>query len=225
MTKSLCIIPARSGSKRIKNKNIIKFNNKPLIYWSLRAAKRSNCFDKIVVSSDSKKIIKIAKKYGADTIKRPKRLSSDKIPIFDVVRHYLNNSKIKWSKICCILPSSPLIDFKDIIKCKKKLSKHVKFIFPITNYSYPIDRALIKNKSNLIKFKNKNSYSKNTQKFSTYYHDAGQFYWGFCSDFIKYTNIFDSKKVKGYLIPNYRVRDIDCFEDMIAAKSIFQSLF
>ena len=56
---SICIIPARGGSKRIKNKNIIKFNKKPIIYWSLKAALKSKCFDKIIVSTDSDKIIKI----------------------------------------------------------------------------------------------------------------------------------------------------------------------
>ena len=56
---SICIIPARGGSKRIKNKNIIKFNKQPMIYWSVKAAKKSKCFDKIVISTDCDKIIKL----------------------------------------------------------------------------------------------------------------------------------------------------------------------
>ena len=59
MIKTIAIIPARGGSKRIKNKNIIKFNKQPIIYWSLKAALKSKCFDKIIVSTDSDKIIKI----------------------------------------------------------------------------------------------------------------------------------------------------------------------
>ena len=72
MEKNLCIIPARSGSKRIKNKNIINFAGKPIIYWSILAAKKTKLFDKIVVSSDGYKILDISKKYGVDIYKRPK---------------------------------------------------------------------------------------------------------------------------------------------------------
>ena len=57
---SLCIIPARGGSKRIKNKNIKKFFGKPIIYYSIIAAKKSKCFDKIIVSTENKNIVKIA---------------------------------------------------------------------------------------------------------------------------------------------------------------------
>ena len=225
MRRSICIIPARSGSKRIKNKNIIKFNNKPLIYWSIRAAIKSKCFKKIIVNSDSDQILKIAKKYNVEIFKRPKKLSLDNTPILDVIRHQVKLINKKNYKVCCMLPSSPLIDYKDLIKSQKMLNKNVKFIFPITNFSYPIDRALTKNNMNYIKFKNDNSPFTNTQNFKTFYHDAGQFYWGLAEDFLKFKNIFNSKKVKGYFIPNYRVRDIDHISDLKLAKNIFKSFF
>ena len=60
-----CIIPARSGSKRIKNKNIKKFFGKPLIYYSIKLALKNKKFNKVIVSTDSKKIARIAKKLGA----------------------------------------------------------------------------------------------------------------------------------------------------------------
>ena len=123
---------------------------------------------------------------------------------FEVVRNYLKKSNKKWKKVCCILPSSPLIDFKDIIITKKKLNKKTKFIFPITNYNYPINRSLIKDKNNYINFKYKKFFSQNTQSFKENFHDAGQFYWGFSSEFLKFKNIFDSKKVKGYYLPNFK---------------------
>ena len=70
---NIAIIPARSGSKRIKNKNIKLFFGKPLIYYAITAAIKSDVFDKIIVSSDSKKILNIANKYGASTpFLRPK---------------------------------------------------------------------------------------------------------------------------------------------------------
>ena len=66
--KSICIIPARSGSVRIKNKNIIKFQNKPIIYWSIQVAKKSKCFKKIYVSTDSKLIADIKNELEPDNI-------------------------------------------------------------------------------------------------------------------------------------------------------------
>ena len=88
--KSICIIPARSGSVRIKNKNIIKFQNKPIIYWSIEAAKKSKCFKEIIISTDSEKIAKIVKKFkNVSVIKRPKNIAKDKTPLIDVIQHTL----------------------------------------------------------------------------------------------------------------------------------------
>ena len=76
---NIAIIPARGGSKRIKNKNVKFFFNKPVIYWSIKAAKQSKLFDKIIVSTDSKKIANICKKYNVEVpFLRPKILSNDK---------------------------------------------------------------------------------------------------------------------------------------------------
>ena len=74
---NIAIIPARSGSRRIKDKNIKIFNKKPIIYWSIKAAKESKIFDRIIVSTDSKKIAKISNRYGAETpFIRKKKIST-----------------------------------------------------------------------------------------------------------------------------------------------------
>ena len=95
---NVAIIPARGGSKRIKNKNLINFNGKPLIYYSIKAAINSGLFKKIIVSTDSKKIKKISKRFGAEVpFMRPKKISSDQAKAQDVVVHgiqYLSKKKI-----------------------------------------------------------------------------------------------------------------------------------
>ena len=75
--KIVAIIPARKGSKGIKNKNIILYKNKPLIYHSIKSALKLKKIDKVLVSTDSKKFKNIAEKYGASVILRPKKLSKD----------------------------------------------------------------------------------------------------------------------------------------------------
>jgi CMP-N,N'-diacetyllegionaminic acid synthase len=95
--KIVAIIPARGGSKRIPNKNIKLFNKKPLISYAIEEAKRSKVFDKIIVSTDSPKIKKVALKYGAEVpFKRPKQLSKD-VPTEDVVLHAVKYLEKKMS--------------------------------------------------------------------------------------------------------------------------------
>lgn len=225
MKKNLCIIPARSGSKRIKNKNIINFAGKPIIYWSILAAKKTKLFNKIVVSSDGDKILNISKKYGADTYKRSKKFSTDEASLFSAVRDYLRNNKdLKWEKVCCLLPASPLVHHKDIIKGFRQLNKKNKFVIPITEYDFPIQKSLTKKKNNFLNYNDPKVALKNTQKLKKNFHDVGQFYWGFSKYFLKYKDIFNSKKVKGLNVPNYRVRDIDYPEDLKISKVIFEKV-
>ena len=98
MTKRLAIIPARAGSKRIKNKNIINFHHKPLILYSLFAARKSNLFNKIHVSTESQKIKKIVEANGFDIdFLRDKKLAGDNVSILDVMNFIVKKYKSKKS--------------------------------------------------------------------------------------------------------------------------------
>ena len=220
---SICIIPARSGSERIKNKNIIKFQNKPIIYWSIQAAIKSKCFKKIFVSTDNENIAKVVRKFGKiDIIKRPKKISSNKAPLIDVIHHALKNIDSSYDAVCCILPASPLILYKDIKLSKKFLSENCYFVVPVTKYDYPIEKSILFKKNKFINFSKKGVANKRSQDFEEKYHDVGQFYWGIKDYFLKYKDIFSSQKVKGFILPNYRTRDIDNKEDIEISKLIFK---
>ena len=83
---NIAVIPARAGSKRIKNKNIYDFCGKPIIYYSIICAIESKLFDKVIVSTDSKKIADISKSFGAEIpFKRPKEISDDYATTLDVM--------------------------------------------------------------------------------------------------------------------------------------------
>ena len=91
MKKILAIIPARGGSKSIPKKNIVSFLGKPLIYWTIKAAKDAKLVKRVIVSSDDDEIIKISKSYGAEVLfKRPKNISDDKTKTIKVIQHCLN---------------------------------------------------------------------------------------------------------------------------------------
>ena len=223
----VAIIPARYGSKRIKKKNVKNFNSKPMISWVLKKLVNSNIFDKIVVSSDSKKILRVSKKYGADIlIKRPAKLSGDKIATQPVIKHALSELEKKHNfnvnYACCVYPCNPFIEIKDLKVGLNKLKKnHLKYIFPITEYAHPIQRALKVEKKNYLKsfYKKKNS-DKRTQDLVKSYHDTGQFYWATNLQWKREPDIH--LKGLGIIIPNWRVVDIDNLTDWKKAELVYK---
>jgi len=122
--KIIAIIPARGGSKRIPLKNIVDFCGKPLIALTINTAKESEIFDKIVVSTDHKKIAEISEQYSAQVIKRPKELSGDKIKSEEVILHVLNslkqNEDYKPDVIFLLEPPFPLRTKQDILNSYSK---------------------------------------------------------------------------------------------------------
>ena len=134
----LCTICARKGSKGIKGKNLRIIKGKPLIYHTIKQAIKSNLFRKIVISTDSKKIKKLAIKYGAEGwFLRPKKLSSSFASKLDVVRHCLKESEkkfnCKFSTIIDLDVTSPLRKISDIEKALKLFytKKSMQFSFSI----------------------------------------------------------------------------------------------
>ena len=118
--KTVALIPARGGSKRIPKKNLLQFAGKPLLAWSVEAAVDSRVFDAVIIDSDDRKIISIAEDYGAQSFyKRPKHLSNDDAPTWGVIKHLLEN--IPTVEIVMLLqPTSPLRTSHHIIECMQK---------------------------------------------------------------------------------------------------------
>lgn len=106
--KRLAIIPARSGSKGLKDKNIIDLCGKPLMAYSIEAATQSGLFDKVIVSTDSEEYARIAKEYGADVIIRGEELSNDKATTYVVVEDVLKRLDEEYDYFVLLQPTSPL---------------------------------------------------------------------------------------------------------------------
>ncbi len=125
MTKVLAIIPARSGSKGVINKNIKSLDGHPLISYTISQAKKSKLISKTIVSTDSKKISEIAESYGAQApFIRPKELSQDHSLTYDVVKHcidFFNKQNDTYDIIVLLQPTTPLRPFKVIDKAIEML--------------------------------------------------------------------------------------------------------
>jgi CMP-N,N'-diacetyllegionaminic acid synthase len=129
MVQILCIIPARSGSKGIKNKNIMDFNGKPLLAWSIEQAQKCNYKMKIIVSTDSQEYADIAIKYGAEVpFLRPSEISRDLATDFEFINHCVNWLKTNENYTCDIIlqlrPTSPTRNVEDINKALKLFIKN-----------------------------------------------------------------------------------------------------
>lgn len=121
---NIAIIPARSGSKGLKDKNIRLLNGKPLMAHSIIAAQRSEMFSKIMVSTDSERYAGTAIKFGADVpFLRSEKNSSDNAGSWEVVKEVLNNIIERFDTVCLLQPTSPLRTAEDIIGGYKELTE------------------------------------------------------------------------------------------------------
>lgn len=125
----IAVTLARGGSKAIKNKNIKLLNGRPLIYYTIKEVLKSNLIDTYIVSSDSKKIIDIAKRYGAEApFIRPKKYSNDVARAVDADKHALQwaekNKNIKYDYFVEIMCTNPMKTVRDIDNVIKKIIKY-----------------------------------------------------------------------------------------------------
>ena len=178
---NLLIIPARGGSKRIPKKNIKSFLGKPIISYSIQAAIHSGLFDEIMVSTDDLEIANIAKQFGADIpFIRSENNSNDYATLSDVIMEVIESYKNigkEFENICCILPTAPFVTEKHIIKGYDELiSKKLNSVFPVIEFSYPIQRSL-QFEDGEIKMVWQEHLNTRSQDLPKRYHDSGQYYW------------------------------------------------
>jgi pseudaminic acid cytidylyltransferase len=215
--KSLAIIPARGGSKRIPRKNIKEFCGKPILAYSIEAARKAGCFREIMVSTDDEEIAGIASRFGAKVpFLRSAETSNDHAGILEVleevIRRYQSELGEGFDAICCILPTAPLIRSSDLLEAESLfLEKNFDSVFPVVRFSYPIQRSLqvVDGKVSMIWPEN---YPKRSQDLPSSFHDVGQFYW------LRPESCFSKRRVftdnSGSIeIGELQVQDIDTDED------------
>ena len=126
--KVIAIIPARSGSKSIKDKNIVNFRGRPLLVWSIEQCLQSKKIDEIFLSTDSKKYAAIANKFGLKKIIfRPKSISNDKSTDYEFIKHFIDNIDTNHEVIAHIRPTTPLRDIKLLDKIIKFFTLNKKY--------------------------------------------------------------------------------------------------
>ncbi len=217
------IILARGGSKGVKNKNLIKIKNKPLIYWSIKACLETSAIKDVWVSSDSKKILKIAKKLGALTILRPKKLSTDYSSSESGWLHALSEikKKVKVNNLIALQATSPIRGVNDLdnaIKLfnKKKCDSLFSSTYLDTHYTW----SKIKNKI----FPNYDTEIERTrrQNIKIKIIENGSFYIFAANKFQNYKKRLFGKIIN-YNQGKYKSFEIDTKEDVLIIESILKN--
>ena len=221
---TICIIPARSGSKRIKNKNIKRFGGKPIISYAIQLARSSGLFKRIVVSTDSHKISKIAKQYGAEVpFLRSKKLANDFTPVPEVLIDCIKKISSQTTKYhFCLYPTTTLILKKDLLNSFKKIKKiDFDHLSSVTEYDASPYRAFRYVGKNRIKFNSKKFSLTRSQDIPKLCRDSGAFYIYKTKSLLKYNRKLPMKTTY-YFIDKYRSIDIDTESDFKFAEFIFK---
>ena len=226
--KSIAIIPARGGSKRIPRKNIREFDGKPVIAYSIEAAWASNLFSEVMVSTEDKEIAEISMKYGAKVpFLRSEKYADDYTGpgdvVFEVLKKYEQAGDV-FDNGCCIYATAPLISKNRLIEgYNLLLNSKFKVVFPVGCYSSPIWRSYKKNEQGSVEMNFPEYEKKRSQDLPSSYYDAGQFYWFKITDFfaLENKNIFGVSKGAIFLGDN-EVQDIDNQDDWHMAELKFR---
>lgn len=224
----LAVIPARGGSQRIPLKNIVEFHGRPIIAWSIEAARSSGCFDEIVVSTDSEEIAAIARQYGASTpFIRPAELSDDHTGTAPVVKHamqwFIDHGK-SVDAVCCIYATAPFIQTAEIQEAFNILkATGCDYVFTATTFSSPIQRALRVEEDLSVKMIQPEYAQTRSQDLVQAWHDAAQFYWGQADAWLQEKPVFqESSHILP--VPRARVHDVDTPEDLARLELMFKAV-
>ena len=223
---NIAIIPARSGSKGLPDKNIKLLGNMPLLAHSVQSALKSRLFDEILVSTDSREYAEIAEHYGGSVpYLREKLLSEDTTPMWDVVRDALYKYEASgqhFNTVTLLQPTSPLRTSVDIIKAHELYTKNqADSVVSVckADYSPHLCNMLPENNS-LNGFIKPEMISRQRQQLPEYYRINGAIYVIRCSYLAKSTDIYASRAY-AYIMPRERSIDIDDELDFILAEALY----
>lgn len=234
--KSIAIITARGGSKRIPKKNIKNFLGKPILAYPIQAALDSKLFDEVMVSTDSEEIADVAKKYGASVpFLRSAKTSDDFATTADVLYEVISEYKKRgqnFETMCCLYPTAPFVTAKKLKAAHQKfLESQTDTLLPVVAFSYPPQRAFVM-RDNTLQVCSPEDFAKRSQDLEPIYHDVGQFYFHKVEKFyLSYRDKMnnrprggDTTKIIPFILDEMEVQDIDNLSDWKLAELKFQVL-
>ena len=225
--KNIAIIPARSGSKGLKDKNIRLLNGKPLLAYTIEAAIDSGCYDTVMVSTDSEKYAQIAREYGAEVpFLRGNENSADNASPWEVVKEVLDRYKTlgkEFDTFTLLQPTSPLRDARDIQNAYAELKeKDANAVVSMCELecSMHLVNTLPEDLS-MEGFISNEQYNIRRQDIRPYYRFNGAIYVSKVETFYQHMNIYDDK-CYAYIMDRNRSYDIDDENDLKIVEALMK---
>lgn len=224
MNKFLAIIPARGGSKRLPRKNILDLQGKPLIAWTLEAARNSQYIDAVCVSSDDVEILAIAERYQTEPLLRPDELASDTATTFDTIEHTIRVNKEQYEYIVLLQPTSPLRSAQHIDEAIALLNeKSADAVISVCECEHsPLWANTLPSDGNMVNFLSDTSLQR-SQDLPTYYRLNGAIYICRTEKLLAEKSFFLSDNIFAYLMETEDSVDIDNQIDFYTAESILRN--
>ena len=228
MIKTIAVIPARGGSKRIPRKNIKSFHGKPLIAYSIEVARECGLFDRVIVSTDDEEIAKVARDFGAEVpFLRENELADDHTSATEAVEHTYRKLESMGETIgfaCTIYATAPFLQsryLEDGLEALKNTTDAF-YAFSATSMPFPIQRTFKLTQKGRCEMFWPEHFQTRSQDLVEAYQDAGQFYWERrVAD--KPPFRFDEYAIP-IVLPRHLVQDIDTPEDWVQAESMYRVL-
>jgi CMP-N-acetylneuraminic acid synthetase len=213
MNRSLCIIPARGGSKRIPRKNILPLNGRPLISYTIRAAIDSNVFSDIIVSTEDAEIKQIALSEGALVDDRPEHMAGDTVTKVQVVKEFLQrkNGLENYDTVTALLPTCPFREAKHLKEAYELFAANpqLPFLIGVTEYEFPIQLALSPVDEKMMEMTFEDGYkTTRSQDIGKRYHPNGAMYMATVKAFLDKGTFFNEQMLT-YKMSAVRSFDID----------------
>ena len=214
--KSLAIITARGGSKRIPKKNIKEFCGKPIIQYSIEAAMESGVFDEVMVSTDDEEIRKVSEACGGNVpFLRSQETANDMAMTHEVILEVLEEYKKRGQEfeyVCCIYPTAPFITPAKLRESMEKLTQTgAEGVIPVVPYSFPPQRCFVLREGR-VQFRWPENRLVRSQDLEKWYHDCGQFYFLSVPAFLEQKKLIPEHTVP-VIMSELEVQDIDNYED------------
>ncbi len=224
--RKLAIITARGGSKRIPRKNIKEFCGKPILCYSIEAARNAGVFDEIMVSTDDEEIARIARDAGASIpFFRSSKASGDYASTDDVIMEVLTsyrNAGWEFESFCCIYPTAPFLS-GERLRSAMELLNQADSVMPVVPFSYPPQRGLLINENGFVERQFPQYAAARSQDLPKIYHDCGQFYACRTDAFLE-AGTTDVARLIPLVLTELEVQDIDTIEDWELAEMKYKLL-
>jgi N-acylneuraminate cytidylyltransferase len=223
---NIAIITARGGSKRIPRKNLREFCGRPILAYSIDAARAARCFDEVMVSTDDQEIAAFATAQGARVpFMRSAETSSDRAStarVIVVVLGLYTRDGLSFVFVCCIFATAPFVTPAVLEEgfAVLRSDSSMTGLLPIVRYSFPPQRAfrLVNNRA---KWTDPQQRLTRSQDLEPMYHDAGQFYWLRVDAFAAQQELI-TDQMGALMLPEWRVQDIDNEDDWILAEAKYR---